>query len=62
VVYQYFPIEKIDLEDPQTIIAVTPQTGVAVANEGDKIGGCTFVVTALDRMNRESDPVSVKVK
>ena len=62
VVYQFFPVEKIDLDDPQTIIAVTPDNGVAVADAGDRIGGCTFVVTALDRMNRESDPVSIKVK
>lgn len=62
VVYQFFPVEKIDLDDSQTIIAVTPENGVAVADAGDKIGGCTFVVTALDRMNRESDPVSIKVK
>ncbi|MDE5712140.1 MAG: family 10 glycosylhydrolase [Muribaculaceae bacterium] len=62
VVYQFFPVEKIDLDDSQTIISVTPENGVAVADAGDKIGGCTFVVTALDRMNRESDPVSIKVK
>ncbi|MDE5675195.1 MAG: family 10 glycosylhydrolase, partial [Muribaculaceae bacterium] len=50
VVYQFFPVEKIDLDDSQTIIAVTPENGVAVADAGDKIGGCTFVVPALDRM------------
>ncbi len=60
VVYQYFPIEKIDLDDPQTIIAITPMTKVLVADENDKIGGSTFVVTTVDRMNRESDPVIVR--
>lgn len=60
VVYQYFPIEKIDLDDSQTIIAITPMTKVLVADENDKIGGSTFVVTTVDRMNRESDPVIVR--
>ena len=52
VVYQFFPSEKVNLEDPQAIIALTPFTRVLV--DEDDARGCTFVVTALDRMNRES--------
>lgn len=62
VVYQYFPVEKIDMDDSQTIIAVTPYTKVLIGEESDKLGGFTFVVTSIDRMNRESDPVGLKVK
>lgn len=62
VVYQYFPVEKIDMDDSQTIIAVTSYTKVLIGEESDKLGGFTFVVTSIDRMNRESDPVGLKVK
>lgn len=59
VVYQFFPGESVDLEDSQTIIAVTPYTGVLIedASEGPSSEGSLFIVTALDRMNRESEPV-----
>lgn len=61
VVYQFFPGETIDIEDAQTIIAITPYTSVLVEDEseGPSAEGSTFVVTAIDRMNRESEPVSV---
>lgn len=62
VVYQFFPLEKIDLNDPQTIIALTPFEKVLIGDADDSMRGCTFVVRSLDRMNRESDPVSVRVK
>lgn len=64
VVYQFFPGETIDIEDAQTIIAITPYTGVLVEDysEGPSAEGSTFVVTALDRMNRESEPVETKFK
>lgn len=62
VVYQFFPEETIDIEDSEAIIAVTPYPAVLVedASEGPSAEGSTFLVTALDRMNRESDPVKVK--
>ncbi len=60
VVYQFFPGERVSLEDPQTIIAMTPYTKVLI--DGDDLKGSTFVVTSIDRMNRESDPVKVTVK
>ena len=64
VVYQFFPEEKIDIEDSETIIALTPYNNVLVedVSAGPSAEGSTFVVTALDRMNRESDPVSVTWK
>lgn len=64
VVYQFFPEEQIDIEDAETIIALTPFNNVVVedSSEGPSAEGSTFVVTALDRMNRESDPVVVRWK
>lgn len=64
VVYQFFPEEEIDIEDSETIIAVTPYSSVLVedASEGPAARGSVFIVTALDRMNRESEPVQVKAK
>lgn len=60
VVYQFFPGEQVNLEDSQTIIAMTPYTAVVV--DGDDIEGTTFVVTSIDRMNRESDPEYLRLK
>lgn len=64
VVYEFFPGEAADnLDDPQTIIALTPMNRVLVADEDSKEAtkGLTFVVTALDRMNRESQPTVLKL-
>lgn len=59
VVYQFFPGEKVDIEDSQAIIALTPATSLLLGDSDDSsVKGCTFVVTSLDRMNRESDPVA----
>lgn len=65
VVYEFFPGEASDnLDDPQTIIALTPYSKVLVADDDNKesVRGKTFVVTALDRLNRESEPVTLKAK
>lgn len=59
VVYEFFPGEDShNLDDAQTIIALTPKNKVLVADTDDKeeLKGMTFVVTALDRNNRESQP------
>ncbi|MGM9816200.1 MAG: glycoside hydrolase family 10 protein [Lepagella sp.] len=53
VVYEFFPGETLDIEDPQTIVALTPYTRIKV--DGER--GHTFAVTVLDRMNRESKPI-----
>lgn len=62
VVYQFFPEEKIDINDPEAIISLTPYNTVLVEDlsSGPSAEGCTFVVTSLDRMNRESEPMSVR--
>ena len=62
VVYEFFAGEEIDLDDPQAIIAVTPYNSVLISDDLSQLSGSTFVVTALDRMNRESDPEKIKVK
>lgn len=61
-VYQFFPDEDIDIEDAEAMISVTPLTTVLVedSTEGPTAEGSTFIVTAIDRMNRESDPVMIK--
>lgn len=63
VVYGFFSGENPrDLSDPQTIIAVTPFTRVLISDDEDpaSIAGMTYVVTSLDRQNRESDPTILK--
>ena len=60
VVYQFFPDEDVNLDDSQTIIAMTPETRLLL--DDDALSGCKFVVTSIDRMNRESDPRSVTAK
>lgn len=53
VVYEFCEGDAQDIEDPQAIIAVTPETRLEVVPQR----GITYAVTALDRMNRESKPV-----
>lgn len=59
VVYQFYPGEWVDLDNSEAIIALTPDTCISVNRED--IHGCDIVVTSLDRMNRESRPVTIKV-
>ncbi|MCH5235839.1 MAG: family 10 glycosylhydrolase [Muribaculaceae bacterium] len=62
VVYQFFPEENVDINDSEAIIALTPYNAVLVEDisEGPTAEGSTFIVTALDRLNRESEGVSVR--
>lgn len=60
VVYQFYPGEEMDIRESLPIIALTPQHGVKLGE--DDIKGSTFVVTSLDRMNRESTPVKLEYK
>lgn len=53
VVYEFFEGEEIDLSDPRAIIAVTPLNAVRI-DSAEK--GTVFIVTSIDRMNRESEP------
>ncbi|MCM1152540.1 MAG: family 10 glycosylhydrolase [Muribaculum sp.] len=64
VVYEFYPGEDSDdLEDSQTIIAMTPYNRVLIADDADpkSVKGLTFAVTSLDRMNRESAPAKLKL-
>ena len=58
VVYQFYPGEEQNLDDPQTIIAITPFTSVMLGDDSK----ATYAVTALDRENRESDPIFISDK
>lgn len=53
VVYEFFKDEEIDLDDPEAIIAITPLNAVRIDSAEP---GSVFIVTSVDRMNRESDP------
>lgn len=55
VVYQFFPGETQDTEDPEAIVALTPYQRVKI----DSTPGSTFAVTTLDRLNRESKPIFI---
>ncbi len=58
VVYAFYPGESQDIEDSQTIVAMTPYNMVKIEPEK----GMTFAVTGLDRMNRESKPTFIYFK
>lgn len=60
VVYQFGPDEKvnIDTDNAENIVAITSDTRYLL--KGD-LEGCTFVVTALDRLHNESKGVKVKL-
>lgn len=64
VVYEFYPGEDSDnLDDPQSIVAMTSLPEILVGDSDDKsLEGVTFTVTALDRMNRESLPRKVRIK
>ncbi len=54
VVYEFYSGEKQDIEDPQAIVALTPYRKMLIDPDAQ---GVTYAVTALDRMNRESEPI-----
>lgn len=60
VVYQFGPDEKVNIKqnDASHIVAITNVNRYEL--DGD-MTGCTFVVTALDRLHNESKPVKVKL-
>ncbi|MDE6716690.1 MAG: family 10 glycosylhydrolase, partial [Muribaculaceae bacterium] len=59
VVYEFFPGEEQDLNNPEAIVAITPETAVVLPGVSE---GNTYAVTAVDRMNRESKPIFVYSK
>lgn len=63
VVYEFLPGENTaDLDRAETIITITPGNCIVLSEDGDgPIKGNSYVVTAIDRMNRESKPSKVKL-
>lgn len=59
-VYSFFPDEKEDIDRGEAIIALTPHTRVKVADTPEEVDGVKYLVTSLDRMNRESNPSAPK--
>lgn len=65
MVYEFLPGEDTsNLDLAETIITITPGNRVILADKGqeDVIKGNTYVVTAIDRMNRESKPSKLKLQ
>jgi uncharacterized lipoprotein YddW (UPF0748 family) len=61
VVYRFGAKEKIDLNDPSHIVGITRDTFFNLPYEDGKVK-YQYVVTALDRLHNESQPVKKKVK
>ena len=59
MVYEFLPGEKLDINNSQAIVALTPFHRVRIANPEP---GLSYAVTTLDRLNRESDPIFLYVK
>ena len=65
VVYAFFPGENpANLDDAATIIAMTPFNRLLLSDDTDpaSIEGMTYVVTSLDRLNRESLPATLPAR
>lgn len=61
VVYRFDSKEKVDIDDPSHIVAVTPNTYYKLPYVDGKTK-YRYVITALDRLNNESRSVSKKIK
>ncbi len=61
VVYRFSHKEKIDVDDPSKIVAITDKTYYELPYVDGKTS-YTYVVTALDRLQNESEEVKKKVK
>lgn len=61
VVYRFEHKEKIDIENPRYIVAITSETHLELPYETGK-SKYVYVVTALDRLQNESRPVKKKIK
>lgn len=63
VVYRFAHGERIDIENPENIVDITPRAmneGGSVELEGD-CSGYTYVVTTLDRLGNESKGVMMRL-
>ena len=61
VVYRFLRKEKVNLDDPSHIVAITHNEFYKLPYEDGKTK-YRYVVTALDRLHNESKPVSKKIK
>lgn len=61
VVYRFEKGEKVNIDDPSKIVAITRNTYYQLPYEDGKTK-YRYVVTALDRLHNESKPVKKKVK
>ena len=61
VVYRFGSKEKVDIEDPSHIVAITRHPFYKLPYDDGKTK-YRYVVTALDRLHNESKSVSKKVK
>lgn len=64
VIYEFLPGENPEnLDNTEALIMVTPDSNILISSQesGADIKGNTYVVTSLDRMNRESAPVKIKL-
>jgi len=61
VVYRFGAKERIDLENPSKIVAITRDKFIRLSPNGGK-ERYVYVVTALDRLHNESKPVKKKIK
>ena len=59
--YRFAPGQKVDLENTECLLMVTPETMVKLPYEDGKTK-YTYVVTALDRLQNESKAVKKKIK
>ena len=60
VVYRFLKSERVDLDDPSHIVAITSDTFYRLPYSGGHTK-YTYIVTALDRMQNESKAVKKKV-
>ena len=61
MVYRFGKNEKIDLENANKIVAITTDNFYKLPYESGK-EKYTYVVTALNRIHNESNPVKKKIK
>lgn len=63
VVYSFLPDEKLSLDNVEAIMTLTPDEEYLVSEDDNTaaLNGMRFAVTALDRNNRESEPVELKL-
>lgn len=61
VVYRFKKGEKIDLDDPSHIVAITPHTELILNYEGGNTN-YRYMITAVDAFHNESKPKSINVR